>query len=275
MTAPALDRISIELSQRCSKACWFCYSRSHEGGGTRWTAELLTRLILDCADHGVRAVSFGGGEPLESPLVWPALARTRGRLFRSLTTHGLGLREPALLERLVAAAPDKVHVSIHFPGNDAELTRVIQQVRALARLGLRSGVNLLVRRSRLEQAARAAARLRAAGIDNRRVVYLPMRGQDTPSARELATIAGGPFQSMSCAQRCGVSPRFCAIGWDQKVAWCSYTSSRATPPALSYAGLVAALEGLELRPCDGALRERGELRIVRLRRRARPRGRTR
>ena len=266
MTRPALDRISIELSQRCSKACWFCYSRSHEGGGTRWTAELLTHLILDCARHGVRAVSFGGGEPLESPLLWPVLERTRGRLFRSLTTHGLGLREPSLLTRLRAAAPDKVHISIHFPGNDAEVARVIEQVHTLARHGLRSGVNLLVRRARLEQAARAAARLREAGVDNKRVVYLPMRGQDTPSARELAALAGGPFQSMSCVQRCGVSPRFCSIGWDQKVAWCSYTTSRAAPPSLSYAGLVQALAGLDLRPCDSALRERGDDRLVSLRR---------
>ncbi|MCB9753647.1 MAG: radical SAM protein [Myxococcales bacterium] len=252
-----IERLSIELSQRCSKACWFCYSGSHTGGGTRWTADALRELVLDCATFGVRAVSFGGGEPLESPLLWPTLAATRGRLFRSLTTHGLGLRDPVALTRLVAAAPDKVHVSIHFPGNTAEVERVIEQVHALASRGIRSGVNLLVRRSRARAAARAAARLRAAGIDNRRVVFLPMRGQDTPTPQQLAAIAGGPFQSMSCLTACARSPRFCAISWDKTVAWCSYTSSRAPLRALTYAGLQTALRGLGLSYCgDGLVRVR-------------------
>ena len=57
-------RLSIELSQRCGKACWFCYSHSHPEGPTHWTAEDIVALATDSVAHGVQAVSLGGGEPL-------------------------------------------------------------------------------------------------------------------------------------------------------------------------------------------------------------------
>ncbi|MBZ0233404.1 MAG: radical SAM protein, partial [Deltaproteobacteria bacterium] len=143
-----IERLSIELSNRCRKACVFCYSSSAPDGATRWTAEDVVALVRDCARHGAKAVSFGGGEPLEAPeLLWPVLAALRGVVFRSFTTSGLDL--DAALDDVVAAAPDKVHVSIHHPGARAEVERVIAQVTRLAHAGIASGVNLLVARSQL------------------------------------------------------------------------------------------------------------------------------
>jgi hypothetical protein len=85
-----------------------------------------------------------------------------------------------------------------------------------------------------------------------RVVYLPMRGADTPNPEDLARVAGGPkFQSMACLLRCGPSPRFCSIGWDRGVAWCSYTRTRARLQSPSHAALLAALDGLGLAFCGG------------------------
>ena len=148
--------------------------------------------------------------------------------------------------------PDKVHVSIHFPEHRGEVSRVIEQVQTLASRGIRSGVNLLVARSNLAAATVAGEQLRTAGIGNERIVYLPMRGQDTPSPAEIARVAGDqPFQSMTCLGGCGKSPRFCSIGWNRSVAWCSYTESRRELADLSHAGLVAALEDLPLAFCGG------------------------
>ncbi|MCA9705182.1 MAG: radical SAM protein [Myxococcales bacterium] len=251
-----LERLSLELSQRCSKACWFCYSRSSPQGQRRWTDDEVVALIEDCARHGVRSVSFGGGEPLEEPLLWPVLERLRGVLPRTLTSNGLPLLDPATLERLVAARPDKVHLSIHFPGHRAEVTRVIEQLAALQARGVRCGVNLLVQRSRLAAARQAAQQLHAAGIDNHRIVYLPMRGTDTPTPQQVAAVAGAPFQSMTCLRGCAKSPRFASIGWDKTVAWCSYTTSRRPLASLSFRGLVQALDGLPLSPCDQPERAR-------------------
>ncbi len=248
---PSPERISIELTNACGKACWFCYNHSQPGGATRWTVDEVVAFVKDCAANGVKAVSFGGGEPLQYEGLFDVLARLEGVLFRSLTSNGL-LLHGELRERLIQARPDKVHLSIHFPHHAAEVQRIVTQVQDLAQHGIRSGINLLVARSNLQAAARAAEHVRAAGIANERIVYLPMRGQDTPSPAEVARVAGNrPFQSMTCLGGCARSPRFCSIGWDRSVAWCSYTTARAPLPELSHAGLRAALDGLGLIFCGG------------------------
>src|SRR5262249_51653844 len=130
--------------------------------------------------------------------------------------------------------------------------RVVRQVHELAKRGVRSGVNFLVARSNLPAARRAAETVRQAGIGNERIVYLPMRGRDTPTPPEAAAVAGGqPFQSMTCLTACGRSPRFCSIGWDKTVAWCSYTRTRRPLQMLTYGGLTTALNGLGLEFCGG------------------------
>jgi MoaA/NifB/PqqE/SkfB family radical SAM enzyme len=247
-----LDRLSIELTNRCAKGCWFCYNHSAPEGPSSWTVTGLVAFVRDCAAHGIKAVSFGGGEPLQYEGLFDVLHELRGTLFRSLTSNGLLLRGD-LLERLIDAGPDKVHLSIHFPERAGEVNRVVRQVHELAERGVRSGINLLVARSNLAAARQTAQAIRAAGIGNDRIVYLPMRGQDTPTPREVATVAGDlPFQSMSCLSACGRSPRFCSIGWDKTVAWCSYTRTRAPLAELTYEGLQAALTGLGLAFCGGA-----------------------
>jgi hypothetical protein len=245
-----IDRISVELTNACNKGCWFCYNSSRPQGTTAWRIDELLEFVESCAAATVRAVSFGGGEPLQYPGWYEVLLNLRGRLFRSLTTNGLPLVERACFDRLVAAAPDKVHISIHFPDRIDEVTRVIAQVKALECAGICSGVNLLVSRTKLAACADASARLQAAGIGHHRVVYLPMRISDTPTAAEVAEVAGGrPFQSMTCLAGCGRSPRFCSVGWNKTVAWCSYTRSKHPLPALSYEGLLHALANLNLEYC--------------------------
>jgi len=243
------ERVSIELTNRCTKACWFCYNHSLPEGDTKWTPDEVVGFINDCADHGTRAVSFGGGEPLQYPGLFEVLTRLRGRLFRSLTSNGL-LMTGELFDRLVEAAPDKVHLSIHFPQRQNEVERVVEQVKELEHRGIKSGVNFLVARSDLEPAIEAARQVREAGIGNDRIVYLPMRTQDTPTPEELGKVAGSKaFQSMTCLLACGPSPRFCSVAWDRTVAWCSYTKTRRALPELTFKGLIAAMSGLGLEFC--------------------------
>jgi hypothetical protein len=135
---------------------------------------------------------------------------------------------------------------------------VIEAVTLLQERGVKSGVNLLVRRSRLEEAHAAAEKLRSAGIENDRIVYLPIRGSragghysDTPSAEQVALVAGSTkrFQSMTCLTACGKSPRFASIDSNQYAAWCSYTRSRRKLRELTFSGLLEALDRLEIEPC--------------------------
>lgn len=170
-------------------------------------------------------------------------------IYRSLTTNGL-LLDAVMLDRLVEAAPNKVHVSLHFPESLREVQRVVDNVEALRACGIQSGVNLVVRKSRLKEAQRAVDQLRNAGIDNDRIIYLPMRGQDTPSPNEIHVVAGRKsFQSMSCLTDCGNNPRFAAVDWNKNVAWCSYTKTRVELLDLSYEGLCKALNGLGVEFC--------------------------
>lgn len=246
----ALDRVSIEVTNRCFKACSFCYNGSAPAGDTNWTADELVSFAKDLAANGVKAVSFGGGEPMQFAEIFDVFARLKGTLFRSMTTNGLLLDE--FMEKLVAAAPDKVHISVHFPDDDDEVNRVIEQVKLLSARGITSGINLLVAKSHLESAKSAAERIRSNGIDNKRIVYLPMRINDTPSPEMVAQVAGeNAFQSMSCLTGCKSSPRFCSIGWNKSVAWCSYTESRASLSELSYRGLLNSLKDLGLKFCGG------------------------
>lgn len=255
LPAPAnLERISIEVTNKCTKACSFCYNNSLPGGGTTWTTESMVSFVEDCAANGIKAVSFGGGEPLQFEGIFDVLAQLKGKLFRSMTTNGLLLEK--FFDRIVAAAPNKVHVSIHFPDKEEEVTRVLQQVKLLDNTGIRSGINFLVRRSQLLDATGSAKLLRDAGITNERIVYLPMRGHDTPTPRQVATVAGDiPFQSMSCLSKCAASPRFCSIGWDKTVAWCSYTTTRAVLNEMTFSGLCSALTDLGLEFCGGTLED--------------------
>jgi MoaA/NifB/PqqE/SkfB family radical SAM enzyme len=78
-----VERVSIELTERCGKGCGFCYNGSNRDGDTTWTDGELCAFAVDCVAHGVAALSFGGGEPLEAPeLLWPVLAAVRDRAFR-------------------------------------------------------------------------------------------------------------------------------------------------------------------------------------------------
>src|SRR5262245_30810047 len=45
----ALELISIELTNRCAKACWFCYNHSLPEGETRWSVEDVVGFVRDCA----------------------------------------------------------------------------------------------------------------------------------------------------------------------------------------------------------------------------------
>jgi hypothetical protein len=253
-----LELISLEVTNRCGKACPFCYNRSSPSGATRWTSREVIDLARDCAEHGVRTICFGGGEPFEFDGLLEILAALRGVMSRSVTTSGLVLEgdelrplPEATLDSLAAVAVDKIHVSIHT-ADEEEVDRSLAQLRQLEARAIRCGVNLLVPGGEHSRQRRAVERLRLAGVGNDRITYLPMRLRSTPTPEELADVAGRrPFQATSCLLRCAPSPRFCSIGADRSVAWCSYTTSRRSLDGASHAALTAALAELRLEPCGG------------------------
>lgn len=244
------ERLSLELSRLCAKACDFCYNGSEPGSEQAWRPDEVVGFAESLIEHGLKALSIGGGEPLQYEGLESIFDALRGRVFLSMTSNGLLLDDQ--LSRVSKLSPQKMHLSIHYPSRAPEVTRVIRQVIELRRIGIPSGVNLLVRHSDLEAATKVRGQLWDAGIRNDSIMFLPMRGSDTPTPDEIAALAGAPFQSMTCLNECGRSPRFCSIGADKSVAHCSYTQERRVLTRLNAAGLSEALRGLGLAFCgDG------------------------
>ena len=210
--------------------------------------------MLDCQAAGTEAVSFGGGEPLLFEGLFDVLDQTKGSIFRSITSNGLLLEDPDVYRALVTSTPNKVHISIHDPENVNEVNQVIHQVKKLDQDGVTSGINLLVHQSTIQAAQHTAEKIQAEGIGLERVIFIPRHGENSPTPDKVASVAGEqPFQSVSCLTGCRKKSNFCAIGWDQKVGWCSYTSSRKSMDSLSAAGLEEALTDLPLTDCETQL----------------------
>lgn len=252
------ERLSIELTNYCTKGCPFCYNASTKEGATTWSNKELIPFILDCASNGSKAVSLGGGEPLEYDGLFELLAQLKGKIFRSFTTNGLKLT-PETIKKLQDVKPDKIHISIHFPEKQKEVTRVKNQVLELEKLGLVAGVNMLVEKHKLKEVQDATKALSEAGIGLNKIIFLPLKQTkneaDLTTAPDILKITEGKnFQSMSCLKACGKSPRFCAIGWDKHVSWCSYTSARNPLKSLDAKGLHQALEKLDLIYCGSKSR---------------------
>jgi len=248
-----VELVSIELTNYCSKGCPFCYAKSNSDGKTYWTIDLLVVFIRDLARNGIKAVSFGGGEPLQFPGIWKLLVQLRSiGVFKSITTNGLPLLEPGAIA-LLPGFVDKVHVSLHYPEHQHEVLRVIRQVKELEEAGVKSGINFVLKQQNATQEAAAVRAIRDAGITAERVIFLPLRGKGVQinheRFRQVAYEIGSNFQSTWCLQGCRKLPKSVSIDWEGKVGWCSYTEARSPMMEFTYNGMMEALHARGLVYC--------------------------
>lgn len=245
-----LDRISIDLSNFCSKQCDFCYNHSTKEGNVMWTVEELIPFVLDLHKHGIEAVSFGGGEPFEFDGIFELISSLMDEMYVSVTSNGLPLENKTVFERLLQNKPDKIHITIHHPENTAEVDRVIKMVVKIEEAGIKSGVNLLVSDFNIEEGKKIYSRLLKNGISSDRIILIPRRFTCEPTPKQLAEIARGkPFQSPACLTGCKRPEEFCSVSWDKKVNWCSYAGEKQPLKELTYNGLMEALNKVEFRSC--------------------------
>jgi len=87
-----LQRLSIDLSNRCGKACDFCYNGSFAGGNVVWQPQEVIDLVDDCVNNGLQAVSLGGGEPFEYEGIFEIISALVPIVFVSVTSNGLLLK---------------------------------------------------------------------------------------------------------------------------------------------------------------------------------------
>ena len=131
----------------------------------------------------------------------------------------------------------------------SEVDRVTRTVARLSAAGIRSGVNLMVSASAVDDARRVYARLRRTlGADQ--IILVPQRFSDTPTPRQLASVAGGqPFQSPDCILGCRRPERFCSVSWDKKANSCSFAGGRQRLATLDFKGLTDALARVDFAGC--------------------------
>lgn len=246
-----IEQISIDLSNYCSKGCPFCYNSSNREGATSWKPSEVIDFAKSCIEGGVKAVSLGGGEPFEYEGVFDVIEALYPLTYLTLTTNGLPLDSPSVIESLKCSKPDKIHISIHNADNQAEVSRVVRQITLLEKLGIKPGVNLLMNTNKVEPCKTAYGSLRKQ-LEKDQIILIPQRFSNTPTARQLASVtAGEPFQSPSCLLRCERPKRFASISWDKKVNWCSYAGGKQPLESLDYQGLVSALQKVKFTSCKG------------------------
>ena len=245
-----IELLSIDLSNYCSKQCSFCYNHSTREGNTMWAPSEVISFASDCIKHGVKAVSLGGGEPFEYEGVFEVIDALYTQCYLSVTSNGLPLEDSKILEQLSEHKPDKIHLTIHQPDNEAEVDRVERMLQKIESLGIKPGLNLLVGANKIENAQKVYARIISI-LKSDQIILVPQRFLNTPTPKHLASVAGDkPFQSPSCLLKCQRPANFCSVSWDKKVNSCSFAGGKVSLETLDYNGLAAALDKVEWRSCN-------------------------
>lgn len=244
-----IEQISIDLSNYCSKGCSFCYNSSNRAGSTQWLPQEVIDFAKSCISHGVKAISLGGGEPLEYDGIFDVIAELYPLTYLTLTTNGLPLLEREVVRQLILNKPDKIHISLHNADDDVERARIIEQVELLKGISIKPGVNLLVRSSNVEHCKQAYKQFRNVLLPEQ-IILIPQRFIETPTTKQLGSISGGEyFQSPSCLLKCSRPKNFASISWDKRVNWCSYAKGKQPLETLDYFGMLKALELVSFVTC--------------------------
>lgn len=248
---PPIERISIDLSNRCSKACDFCYNGSSSVGQTLWQPDEVIRLVSDCAQNGTKAVSLGGGEPFEYDGLFEIIAAIMPLVYVSVTSNGIPLLNENTFRMLKENKPNLLHFTIHNPANLDEVQRTLYLYRKTTRAGIRTGLNFLVSANQIEEGRKLVEKLFKLGLNEQQIIFIPRKISQQPTPEQVAYVASREhFQSTYCLRSCNPSPRFCSISWDKKVNFCSYGPSKAPLEALTYNAITNALQTIEFKQCE-------------------------
>lgn len=214
-----------------------------------WKPSEVINFASDCIKHGVKAVSLGGGEPFEYEGVFEVIKALYPQCYLSVTSNGLPLEDESIWQLLEQCKPDKIHITIHQPNNESEVRRVEALLPRIKAIGIKPGLNLLVGADRIEAATNVFQRMKKM-LDSDQIILVPQRFSNTPTPKQLASVAGGkPFQSPSCLLVCKRPENFCSVSWDKKVNSCSFAPNKEPLETLDYAGLTSALGKIKWAKC--------------------------
>lgn len=124
------------------------------------------------------------------------------------------------------------------------------QIKRLQTTKIKPGVNLLVGTDKVEAAKSGYSKLKEI-INPDQIIVIPQRFSNTPTPKQLATVADGkPFQSPSCLLGCKRPTTFISVSWDKKVNSCSYAPNKEQLNTLDFKGLTDALSKTNWKSCQ-------------------------
>lgn len=248
-----IEQLSIDLTNYCTKQCPFCYNHSFKEGSTLWYPQEVINFSIDCINHGVKAISLGGGEPFEYPGIFKIIRSLYPLCYLSITSNGLPLDNPKIKKELRQFKPDKIHLSIHYPDNNEEINRIERQIKLVESLDIKAGVNLLISKNNIKSAKRVYSSLKNL-LSKDQIILVPIRSHDITSPSQVSYITEGkPFQSPTCLLGCRKPENFCSVSWDKKVNWCSFATGKQPLKDLSFKGLIQALSLIQFSSCQNSI----------------------
>ena len=143
-------RVDIDITQRCTGNCPFCYSRIYafnpEYRNAEISAATLEAILEQLAEGGTRSIRFtGGGEPLVHPDIEKILPMPKKYGLRSCVITNGHILDDEISELLVSnidhirisfnAAKNTTRQNLHrpeTPGND--LRKILQQMSYMVQL---------------------------------------------------------------------------------------------------------------------------------------------
>jgi MoaA/NifB/PqqE/SkfB family radical SAM enzyme len=231
------SHVAIELTSKCNKGCSFCYASSSSDGDTSWDKTEVMRFCKNLIGK-VFTINFGGGEPFEFDGVVEILNSLReDPVALSVTTNGLLLEK--YLTQILPNPKLTISISLHKP---EEISFVLCCIRFLRERGFKNSVNVILRRSKLQELREVIPEL----LSLTKITYLNFKpygfaqGQDkeTLGSEELlsfikslginsaylATCGKTPDEIKSVYTSCGAGKRWVTVTSRKTVKPCSFTT---------------------------------------------------
>ncbi|HFQ81528.1 MAG TPA: radical SAM protein [Desulfobacterales bacterium] len=146
--------IDCALTQACTYRCVYCYGKLQYNEGHALSRPVIFRFLDDCADIGVKAVSFvSDGESTCSPHLYDAILRGRENgLDMALGTNGFLLKDERLPDILPALTYLRFNITAADPNRYAEIHgcktdcfhKVINTIRQSVAIKKQHGLNVTI-----------------------------------------------------------------------------------------------------------------------------------
>jgi MoaA/NifB/PqqE/SkfB family radical SAM enzyme len=146
--------IEMALTRVCNYACSFCYAMFQENDRQKLTWPIVSNLLEDCAEIGVKAINFtSDGESTISPYFVDAVVKgNKLGINMACGTNGYVLNERKLYEILPHMTYLRVNFSAGEPGRYAQIMgvkeewfyRVCENIRTMMRIKRELGLEVTI-----------------------------------------------------------------------------------------------------------------------------------